>query len=295
MAKKQAFTIVGLTGSVTVTYYTGAIFAQGTLLELSDESVTLSVKRPRSSKRDMLTVALDRVTYASLSAEENEAYIAYRGEDSATFDGVTITQIVNGALMGTIGDDEAPFIAGGGTWTFTAEAVAEEAEKPAGKKKAPAAEVEPETEDDEEEEEEEEFEVGNVTVIDSDGEEVTTIKTRTAKKMVVVDEEEEEEFEVGNYVTVTDSDEEEVTGTIKTLTAKKLVVVDAEDETHTFKPDDVTVAHAEKPKANKKTAGKKPAAKGEADEEAKPATKGGKAKKPAPAAEDDAGDWGDDD
>ena len=95
---------------------------------------------------------------------------------------------------------------------------------------------------------------------------------------------------------MTDSDEEEVTGTIKTLTAKKLVVVDAEDETHTFKPDDVTVAHAEKPKANKKTAGKKPAAKEEADEEAKPATKGGKAKKPAPAAadDDDAG-WGDDD
>ena len=251
MAKKQAFTIVGLTGSVTVTYYTGAVFAQGTLLELSDESVTLSVKRPRSSKRDMLTVALDRVTYASLSAEENEAYIAYRGEDSATFDGVTITQIVNGALMGTIGDDEAPFIAGGGTWTFTAEAVAEEAEKPAPKgKKAPAAEVEPETED---------------------------------------DEEEEEEFEVGNYVTVTDSDEEEVTGTIKTLTAKKMVVVDEEGESHTFKPDDVTVAHAEKPKA-KKPAGKKPAAKEEAEDEAKPA-KVGKAKKPAPAEDD--GDWGD--
>ena len=117
MAKKQAFTLIGLTGSVTVTYYTGAVFAQGTLLELSDESVTLSVKRPRSSKRDMLTVALDRVTYASLSAEENEAYIAYRGEESSAFEGVTVTQIVNGALMGTIGDEEYPFIAASGTWT----------------------------------------------------------------------------------------------------------------------------------------------------------------------------------
>ena len=89
-------------------------------------------------------------------------------------------------------------------------------------------------------------------------------------------------------MTVTDEDDEEVTGTIKTLTAKKLVVVDDEGESHTFKPDDVTVAH-EKPKANKKTAGKKPAAKEEADE---PKAKKPAGKKPAPAEDD--GDWGDD-
>ena len=273
MAKKQAFTIVGQTGSVTVAYLTGAVFAQGTLLELSDESVTLSVKRPRSSKRDLLTVALDRVTYASLSAEENEAYIAYRGEESSAFEGVTVTQIANGALLGTIGDDEAPFIAAAGTWTFSAEVEEEAAEKPAPKgKKAPAAEVE-------EEEAKPASKAGKG-------------KKPAAEPEPEADDEkdgEEDEFEVGNYVTVTDEDDEEVTGTIKTLTAKKLVVTDDEGESHTFKPDDVTVAHAEKPKA-KKPAGKKPAAKEEAEDEAKPA-KGGKAKKPAPAEDD--GDWGD--
>jgi hypothetical protein len=258
MAKKQAaFSIVGQVGTVSVTYKNDAVFAQGNLLELSEDSVTLSVKRPRSSKRDLLTVGLDRITYASLAASEGDAYIAYRGEDSVAFDGVTVTQIVNGSLLGTVGDDETPFIAAAGTWTFSAEFEAEAAaeEKPTkADKAAPKGKAKPEPEEEPE------------------------------------NEEEGEEFEVGDYVTVTDADEEEVTGTIKTLTAKKLVVTDDEGESHTFKPDDVTVAHAEKPKA-KKPAGKKPAAKEEAEDEAKPA-KGGKAnKKPAPAEDD--GDWGD--
>jgi hypothetical protein len=208
----------------------------------------------------------DRITYAAQRGEAGQAYIAYKGEDSVAFEGVTVTQIVNGALLGTIGDDEAPFIAAAGTWTFSAEAVAEEAEKPAGKKKAPAAEVE---------------------------EAAPKGKKKPAAEPEPdeADEggkEEEDEFEVGNYVTVTDEEDEEVTGTIKTLTAKKLVVTDDEGESHTFKPDDVTVAHAEKPKA-KKSAGKKPAAKEEADE---PKAKKPAGKKPAPAEDD--GDWGDD-
>lgn len=127
----------------------------------------------------------------------------------------------------------------------------------------------------------EKFKLADVTVVQ--------IETPAADDAPEEEEEQEEEqpeaYEPaeGDYVTVTDADDEEVSGTVTAVTPKKVTIEDADGESHPFLLAKVTVVEATPPKKGKAAA----APKGKAAE-----VKSGKAAaSPAPKAAATDDDW----
>lgn len=314
MSKSKA----AVTGTLRITTQGQLLSIQGTLVEQTAEYVTLDVKRRGSKKTDRATYAAADIKLAFVSDEQNETYLSVIGASVDDYV-VELQEIAGGYFSGTMGESAvlaAPgtwtflpdVVEGEETAPTPAKAPAKAATAPA-KGKAKAA-VEEEEEQEEEEEEETpayEPEKGDyVKVVDADEEETegvvelinakaikvggvkfnrADVTVTAAEAPVEEEEEEQEEGEAyepadGDYVSVTDADDEVVTGTITGLTAKKVTITDAEDEEHGFLLSKVTVALSEKPKA-------KAAAKAGAKAADKPAGKAAAAPKGKAAAEDD--------
>lgn len=258
---------------------------KGTLIAHDADTITMDVKRDRSSKSDREIFNMSDVMNAWLAEGDNASFVYIRGVSEASYD-VTLTEVSNGFFSGV--DENTAIIAAPGTWRFLPSETEVEDVKPA-KGKVKAAPVEEEkpvkkavvkakpepVEADEptnDEADEYEPEVGDtVTVTDDDGEETTGAVDAVTAKMITVDgakfkradvtivaadsedeENEEDESETytpdeGDYVTVTDADEEETEGTVKAITAKKITIVTADNEEVSFILNKVVIGAAEKP------------------------------------------------
>lgn len=150
-----------LAGVLTFAVTNSLVSIEGKLVHQDSDSYVLDVKRPRSSKWERKVYPTTDVLQAYTN-EEGLAVITLRGTYEETLEG-DLT-VLEGGFAQLTNEDGETYIFAPGTWTFTAEADAEEEAKPAkskakakpAKKQVEEAEEEEDESDDSEEEEEEE-------------------------------------------------------------------------------------------------------------------------------------------